>query len=280
MKAIIPAAGLGTRFLPIAKAVPKEMLPVGDRPVIHFVVEEALDAGFDEILIVLSRGKESIIRYFTPDPELERHLEDFGKTEALESLRAATMPGRIRYIFQPQMKGLGDAIRLGRNFVGQDSHFAVLLGDTIMHGGSPLAEMRDAWKMKSQSSVAMEPCPEERVSRYGVGGGSVLEEDGRIFQLHSVIEKPAPAAAPRLKDFKGHPLPYHAFAARYLLTPEIFDHLDSASPGKGGEIQLTDAMARVLQNSGLLGVTWNGRRLDIGNPAGLLEAAAYISGKK
>lgn len=274
MKAVIPAAGFGTRFLPVSKAVPKEMMPLGDRPVIGCVVEEAVSAGFDEILIVLARGKEAIIEYFTPDPALERHLEASGKHEALAAVRSIARGARIHYIYQPEMRGLGDAVALARDFVCGSGSFAVLLGDTVMHGGSPLPAMADAWKERGLGSVALEPCPEDRVSRYGIAGGRAVEPG--TFELSCIVEKPAPADAPRLTDTSGNQLPFHAFAARYLFPEKIFDFLASAKPGRNGEIQLTDAMDGLRAEAGLLGVTWGGRRLDIGNPRGLIEAAAVM----
>lgn len=275
MKAIIPAAGLGTRFLPIAKAVPKEMLPLGDKPVIHYVVAEAAAAGFDEILIILSRGKESIIQYFTPNPDLERHLELAGKSGPLEAVRSASAFGQIHYTYQPQMRGLGDAVKLARGFVGSDEVFAVLLGDTVMHGSSPLPAMLGAWRNAGKPSVCLEPCPEDRVSRYGVAGGRQIAPD--VFDLDRLVEKPKPSDAPRLTAFDGGPLPFHAFAARYLFSPEIFNFLESTAEGFAGEIQLTDAMEALRVKTGFLGVRWAGRRLDIGSPAGLLEAAAAMA---
>jgi UTP--glucose-1-phosphate uridylyltransferase len=274
MKAILPAAGFGTRFLPLAKAVPKEMLPLGDKPVIHFVVEEAVAAGCDEILIILSRGKEAIPTYFTPNPDLERHLEQTGKTRELAAVQALSRLGRIHYTYQPAMRGLGDAVRQAKEFVGHDPVFAVLLADTVMHGGSPLPAMLAAWQKHAQPSVALEPCPAEKVSRYGVAGGRQLEPD--VFALSQLVEKPQPAAAPRLLDAAGATLPYHAFAARYLFTPEIFDCLDTTAAGYGGEVQVTDAMEQLRARRGFLGVRWPGRRLDIGHPAGLLEAARLM----
>ncbi len=271
MKAIIPAAGLGTRFLPIAKAVPKEMLPLGDKPVIHYVVAEAAAAGFDDILIVISEGKECIKQYFAPSPGLERHLEKIGKTQALEEVRAVSRLARISYIYQKEMRGLGDAVLLGRDFVGDDPLFAILLGDTVMHQASPLPAMRAAWEKWKLPSVCMEQCPAERVSKYGVAGGMALETG--VFSLDRLVEKPAPEAAPRLRSADGTSLPFHAFAARYLFTPQIFDHLGNTRAGFGGEIQLTDAMEQLRIQKGMLGVTWPGKRLDIGNPAGLVEAA-------
>jgi UTP--glucose-1-phosphate uridylyltransferase len=275
MKAVIPAAGFGTRFLPLAKAIPKEMLPLGDRPVIHYVVEEAVAAGFDYILIILSRGKESIPTYFTPNPDLEHHLEQTGKKRELAAVQAVSRLGRIHYTYQPSMRGLGDAISQARSFIGTDPVFAVLLGDTVMHGGSPLPAMLAAWQKHTQPSVALEPCPAERISRYGVAGGQQLEPD--VFSLEILVEKPRSEDAPRLLDTAGQPLPFHAVAARYLLTPEIFPLLETTAPGYGGEIQVTDAMNRLREQRGFLGVRWPGRRLDIGHPAGLLEAARALA---
>ena len=275
MKAVIPAAGLGTRFLPIAKAVPKEMLPLGDKPVIHYVVEEAAAAGFDEVLIILSRGKESIMQYFTPNPDLERHLEATKKWEALEAVRNVSRMARIHYTCQPEMRGLGDAVRLARDFVGRDEVFAVLLGDTVMWGGSPLPRMAEMWRTARLPSVCLEECPAERVSRYGVAGGK--ERAPGVFDLDRLREKPPASEAPRLAGSDGSLLPFHAFAARYLFTPAIFDCLNETKAGHAGEIQLTDAMESLRAQSGMLGVRWSGKRLDIGTPEGLVEASALLA---
>lgn len=271
MKAVIPAAGLGTRFLPIAKAVPKEMLPLGDKPVIHHVVQEAVSAGFDEILLIISRGKEIIREYFAPSPALERHLAAHGKSEALAAIRHATSMARIEYAYQEEMLGLGDAIKHAAAFVAGEPAFAVLLGDNVMQHSSPLPALADAWNEFRKPGVALQPCAEDRVSRYGVAGGKEIRSG--VFELDTVVEKPAPAKAPRLISRDGTALPFHAFAARYLFTPEIFEYLNSAQAGVGGEIQLTDAMEHLRAASGMLGVTWSGKRLDIGTPDGLLEAA-------
>jgi len=274
VKAIIPAAGLGTRFLPIAKAVPKEMLPLGDKPVIHYVVEEAAAAGFDEILIILSRGKECIRQYFSPNSDLENHLEAAGKQAALETVRRVSSMARIEFAYQEKMRGLGDAVKIGREFIGSEPVFAVLLGDTVMQHSSPLPAMVAAWRSRHKPSVCLEPCPEDRVSRYGVAGG---REIGRgVFELSELIEKPAAEKAPRLQSENGTPLSCHAFAARYLFTPDIFDCLEKTTVGFAGEIQLTDAMEQLRQKTGMLGVTWPGKRLDIGSPAGLIEAARAL----
>jgi len=276
MKAVLPAAGFGTRFLPLAKAVPKEMLPLGDRPVIHYVVAEAAAAGFDEILIILSRGKEAIPTYFTPNPDLERHLRSAGKRRELEALESVSKLGRIHYTYQPSMRGLGDAVMQAREFVGGDPVFAVLLADTVMHGGSPLPAMLQAWGSHRLPSVALEVCPPEKVSRYGVAGGRRIEPG--LYSLSRMVEKPRLEEAPRLQDEEGRQLEPHAFAARYLFTPEIFAHLDATGAGFGGEIQVTDAMERLRAARGFLGVSWAGKRLDIGNPAGLVEAARLMAG--
>ncbi len=278
MKAVIPAAGLGTRFLPFAKAVPKEMLPLGDKPVIHYVVAEAAAAGFDEILIIISRGKESIREYFSPNPALESHLEATGKDGALAAVRQATSMARIEYIYQEEMRGLGDAIKHAAAFAAGEPVFAVLLGDTVMRGTSPLPAMAGAWNQWRKPSVALEPCAVERVSRYGVAGGREVRPG--LFELDRLVEKPAPASAPTLTGAGGATLPFHAFAARYLFTPEIFGCLDATKASANGEIQLTDAMSRLLGRSGLLGVTWSGQRLDIGNPAGLIEAAQSLAAEE
>lgn len=274
MKAVIPAAGLGTRFLPIAKAVPKEMLPLGDKPVIHYVVEEAAAAGFDEVLIIISRGKESIVEYFSPNAALEAHLEKSGKLEARDAVRAATRMANVTFCYQSEMRGLGDAVRLAREFVGSDPYFAVLLGDTVMHGGSPLPAMLAAWRQFGAASVCLEPCPEERVPRYGVAGGR--EISAGTFALDRMVEKPTLEAAPRLVSADNLPLAFHAFAARYLFTPLLFDCLGRTPAGLGGEVQLTDAMEALRRESRMLGVTWGGKRLDIGSPAGLVEAAGTL----
>lgn len=274
VKAVIPAAGFGTRFLPLAKAVPKELLPLGDRPVIHYVVAEAVAAGFDEILIVLGRGKEAIASYFTPNLDLERHLASVGRDRELEAVRAISDLGRVHYTYQAAMRGLGDALWHARAFVGGDPYFAVLLGDTVIHGESPLPRMAEAARSHHLPSVAIEPCAADKVGRYGIAGGRQIASG--LFALEQLREKPAPQDCPRLTDHGGAVLPPHAFAARYLLSPEIFSLLEKTVPGYGGEIQLTDAMERLRAQRGLLGVACPGRRLDIGHPAGLFAAAKIL----
>lgn len=273
MKAVLPAAGWGTRFLPVSKAVPKEMLPLGAKPVIHYVAEEAAAAGCTEILVIINRSKESIRRYFEPDPFFESVLEKAGKLAELAEFRKPASLAKFTFVYQPEMRGLGDAVLMARDFVGEEP-FAVMLADTVIAGSSPLARMVGLTARTGRSCVALEPCPAERVSRYGIAGGSA--EAGGIFRLDAMQEKPAPEAAPRLRQADGTALPYHAFAARYLFTPSIFDALDGCPPGRNGEIQLTDAMRAVMQKEGFHGVPLGGQRLDIGNPKGLIEASARL----
>jgi len=273
MKAVLPAAGWGTRFLPISKAVPKEMLPLGAKPVIHYVAEEAAAAGCTDILVIINQSKESIRRYFDPDPFFEAILEKAGKHAELAEFRKPAALARFHFLYQPEMRGLGDAVLMARDFVG-DEPFAVLLADTVIAGESPLARMVQATTQTHRSCVAMEECPTERVARYGIAGGAVDKEG--LFRLDAMEEKPAPESAPRLRRADGSTLAHHAFAARYVFTPEIFHALDGCPAGRNGEIQLTDAMRTVMQSQGFFGVPFSGRRLDIGNPKGLIEASASM----
>lgn len=262
-KAVIPAAGYGTRFLPIAKAVPKEMLPVVDRPVIQYVVEEAVASGITDILLIISRGKRAIEEHFIANPELESDLEAKGKSEPLAELRKLQGLARIHFVFQPKMGGLGDAIRCAREHVNGEP-FAVLLGDALVshsEGAKPvLRQLMDVQEKHSGSVVALEEVPQEKVSRYGIMGGSEVEEG--VIRADQFVEKPRPEEAPsRL-----------AVSARYILSPSIFEELEKTPPGKGGELQLTDAMASLMQREPLYGVKYRGRRHDIGNKLDFVKA--------
>jgi UTP--glucose-1-phosphate uridylyltransferase len=262
-KAVIPAAGFGTRFLPISKAVPKEMLPVVDRPVIQYVVEEAVASGITDILLIISRGKRAIEEHFIANPELEADLEAKGKTEPLEELRKLQSLARIHFVFQPKMGGLGDAIRCAREHVNGEP-FAVLLGDALVSaadGAKPvLRQLMDVHEKHGGSVVALEEVPQEKVSRYGIMGGTEVESG--VIRADKFVEKPKPEEAPsRL-----------AVSARYLLSPSIFDELEKTKPGKGGELQLTDAMASLMQREPLFGVQYKGRRHDIGNKLDFVKA--------
>ncbi|MCC5840942.1 MAG: UTP--glucose-1-phosphate uridylyltransferase [Opitutales bacterium] len=283
-KAVLPAAGFGTRFLPITKAIPKEMLPVGDKPVIHYVVEEAVAAGCTDILLVVSRDKASIQDYFDRAPELEGRLRAAGKEAQADELVRIASQARFHYVRQPEMKGLGDAVWQARDHVG-DEPFALLLADTLIVDrahqpgrGDAVAALMAAYAQTGHSAVAVEPVAAERIHRYGVVGGRE-EAEGR-FALNCMVEKPGPAEAPRILRLNGRPDPGGwAFAARYLFTPRIFAHLARTQPGKNGEIQLTDAMAALMAEEGFAGCRLPGRRLDIGDAAGLLEANHLLAGR-
>ena len=220
MKAVIPAAGFGTRFLPFTKSVPKELIPIVDKPVIQYVVEEAVESGADEILIVISAGKEAICRHFNPEFELEQRLEASRKTALLEELRSIGRGASIHYVYQKELDGLGGALRYARSFVGNEP-FAVLLGDNITSGERPvLLELLDVFREKNASVVAVEEVPKELVYRYGVIDG--VSQDRRLYQLRDLVEKPEPAQAPSNL----------VIASRYIFTPGIFEELDRTPRGK------------------------------------------------
>jgi UTP--glucose-1-phosphate uridylyltransferase len=266
MKALIPAAGLGTRYLPLTKAVPKELIPVGKFPVLHHVVQEAREAGCREIGIILSAGKEAIRQYFTWDAALVDWLDATGKRAALAEWEDLMDGLSFTWIDQPEQRGLGDAIACGEAFAAGEG-IVVLLGDTIMQGGSPLPEMVRQYASTSRSQVAVEAVPPERATKYGVCGGALQPDGG--FLLDAMIEKPAIGEIPQVRGAHGLVLPdAFAFAARYVLSPAIFDALRTATPGRNNEIQLTDAMAAVMAREGFGAVRIPGRRRDIGAPEG------------
>ena len=261
-KAVIPAAGFGTRFLPFTKSVPKELIPLVDKPVIQYVVEEAVASGIEEILLVISSDKESIIRHFNPVPELERRLEEQNKTEMLAEVRGISKLAKLHYVYQQELNGLGDAVAQARSFAGSDP-FAVLLGDTVMdsHTDRPVTgQLADIFEKTGSSVVALEEVPLERVSKYGIADGDEVEPG--VLKIRRMVEKPSPETAPsRL-----------AFAARYIFTPEIFDALDRTGRGKNNEIQLTDAMQKMLENGSMYGCRVKGKRYDIGSKSGFLKS--------
>lgn len=263
-KAVLPTAGFGTRFLPFTRAVPKEMIPLVDKPVIQYVVEEAAASGIEEILIVTSSGKNAIQDHFNPVPALEARLEATGKTEILAQLRAIDALADIHYIYQQQLNGLGDAVLRAQSFVG-DEPFAVLLADTVLdsHTGRPVTgQLIDAFGEFGGPVTALEEVPLERISRYGVIDGEEIEGSGGTFQVRDFIEKPAPEEAPsRL-----------AIASRYLFTPDIFDALRCTARGKNNEIQLTDAMRQLVRKRPMFGRRIAGARYDLGSKTGFLRA--------
>ena len=260
-KAVIPAAGFGTRFLPFTKSVPKELIPLVDKPVIQYVVEEAAASGITDILLVISSDKEAIIRHFNPVPELERRLEERGKKDFLAEVRSASRLARIHYVYQQELNGLGDAVAQAASFVG-DEPFAVLLGDTVMRSDTDrpvIGQLTDVFDRTRRSVVALEEVPLERVSKYGIADGREVEPG--VFKIDRMVEKPSPESAPgRL-----------AFAARYVFTPEIFDALARTGRGKNNEVQLTDAMQKLLGSGPMYGWRVRGRRFDIGSKTGFLK---------
>lgn len=266
-KAVIPAAGYGTRFLPISKAVPKEMLPLVDKPVIQYVVEEAVASGITDILIVISRSKRAIEEHFHPAFDLETELEAKGRADDLAQLRQMQSMARIHFIWQPKMGGLGDAILYARDHVG-DEPFAVLLGDTVVtteDGSRPVTrQLADVVEKHGGSAVALQEVPLEKVSRYGILGGTEIAPG--LIRADQFIEKPKPEATPsRL-----------AVSARYVLSPAIFAHLEKTPKGKGGELQLTDAMASLMQREALHGLRYEGQRHDIGNKLDFIKANVHF----
>jgi len=263
MKAIIPAAGFGTRFLPATKASPKEMLPVVDKPVIQYVVEEAVASGITDILIVTSRGKTALENHFDRAPELEAELERKGRVGELEEIRRITTMADIHFIRQHEMRGLGDAVALARHHVG-DEPFAVLLGDTLQQSanGVPVTrQLMDVYERHGTGVVALEEVPRERVSKYGVVDGTPSDGDPDVYFVRDLVEKPAPEDAPSNL----------VIASRYILTPDIFDKLARVAPGKNGEIQLTDALKAQAREREICGLKTAGKRYDAGDKFGFVK---------
>ena len=258
-KAVIPAAGFGTRFLPASKSQPKEMLPIVDTPTIQYVVEEAVAAGITDILMIIGRGKRAIEEHFDRNFELEVSLEQKGKTEELEVIRRISDLAEIHFVWQKELLGLGHAVSCARHHVG-DEPFAVLLGDTLIDADPPATkQLVDICHEYQESVIVLEEVPREKISRYGVMKGSNVE--GNLFKVDDLIEKPSVEEAPSNL----------AIAGRYVLRPEIFAYLDRTTPGKGGEIQLTDAMRLMLKDREMYALRVDGTRYDIGNKLDFLR---------
>jgi len=250
MKAVIPAAGFGTRFLPATKAQPKEMLPVFDKPTIQYVIEEAVASGIDDILIVTGKNKRSIEDHFDKSFELEHSLKEKGKLNELRRIQDITDLADITYVRQKEQKGLGDAIYCARKHIGGEP-FAVMLGDTITKGDVPCTkQLIDVYKKYNSSAIAVERVPDEKVERYGIIDGRPVEDT--VYKIDKLVEKPALKDAPTNLAIMG----------RYFLTPDIFEHIENTEPGVGGEIQLTDALAKL---NVIYGSIFNGHTYDIGN---------------
>lgn len=259
-KAVIPAAGLGTRMLPATKTVPKEMLPLVDKPVIQYIIEEAVDAGIEDILVVTNRAKSAMDDYFDYYPELEERLNRGGKEKELQEVRRAADLANIFYVRQKETKGLGHAIWRAKRFVG-DEPFAVLLGDDIMKAKKPvIRQLIDAAEKYGAPAVGVQQVPLDAISKYSSVKVTRLED--RVFAVSDMNEKPRPE-----EIFS----PY-AILGRYVLTPEIFDVLEHQEPGYGGEIQLTDGLRTLCHQGKMVAVDFEGRRYDTGNLKGFLEA--------
>lgn len=260
-KAVIPAAGYGTRFLPATKSQPKEMLTVVDIPVIQYVVEEAVASGITDILMIVSRGKRAVEDHFDRCLELEDELEEKNKLAELEIVRRISNLANIHFIRQKEMRGLGDAISLARHHIGNEP-FAVLLGDTLLRSGNdtPVTkQLLDVFDRYHKTVVALEEVSMDRVSRYGVIDGSPVTDN--VMLIRDLVEKPKPEVAPSNL----------VIASRYILTPEVFSYLDNVKPGKNGEIQITDALRAQAAQRAMYGVKFCGKRFDAGNKIDFLK---------
>lgn len=266
-KAVIPAAGLGTRFLPATKAQPKEMLPIIDRPAIQYVVEEAVRAGIDDILIITGRGKRSLEDHFDRNFELEYFLAQKGKDEDLAEIRDLAEMADIHYVRQGEPLGLGHAVGVARKHVG-DNPFVVMLGDDIMDESSRVLEgMIGVYQDRGASSVALKEFPRAEISAYGCAAAEPVDGEEDLVRLLGVVEKPAPEVAPSNLAVMG----------RYVFTPAIFDCLDQVQPGVGGEIQLTDAIALLLGEEDVYGYVFDEGRYDIGQKLDYLRASVELA---
>jgi len=259
-KAVIPAAGWGTRFLPITKSQPKEMIPIVDTPVIQYVVEEAVASGITDILMIIGKGKRAIEEHFDRSLQLEESLIAKKQFDLLEQIKKISDLANIHFIWQKEMNGLGDAIRYAKDHTGNEP-FAVLLGDTLISGkGDPITkQLIQVYERYKSSVVALEEVPLEHVHRYGVIKGKKLEKN--VLIAEDFIEKPSAKEAPSNL----------AIASRYIFTPEIFSYLEMTKPGKNDEIQLTDAMREMVKKYAMYGLKFKGTRYDIGNKLDFLK---------
>ncbi len=269
-KAVFPAAGLGTRFLPATKAIPKEMLPLVDKPLIQYGVEEALAAGVEEIIIVTSRGKSAIEDHFDVSFELESNLESKGKTQLLELARKVSNMANISYVRQKQALGLGHAVLQARELVG-DEPFAVILPDDIIDATVPcLKQMTDVYDQTQSSILATQVVEGPAISAYGVLDCDPVKDNPRLHAVKGMVEKPKQADAPSK----------NAIIGRYVLTPRIFALLERIPKGAGGELQLTDGILGLLEHEKVYGYTFEGKRYDAGDKAGMLQATVDFALKR
>jgi len=260
-KAVIPAAGLGTRFLPITKSTPKEMLPIVDKPTIQYIIEEIVASGIEEILIINGRNKESIINHFDKVPELEALLKAAGKTEALEQVEAITKMAKIFSVRQKEAKGLGHAVLCAKEFVG-DEPFAVVLGDDIVYNDEnpALKQMIEVYDTYGASVIGVQQVAPDQVNKYGIVSGDAVGE--RVYQVNDLVEKPAIGTAPSTMAILG----------RYIITPGIFEVLEHTGKGSGGEIQLTDGLKALAAREKMFAYDFIGKRYDVGDKLGFLQA--------
>lgn len=267
-KAIIPAAGLGTRFLPATKSQPKEMLPIVDKPTLQYIIEEAIGSGIEEILIVTGRSKKSIEDHFDRSIELELELEQKGKKEMLDMVQEISNMVNIHYIRQKEPKGLGHAIYCAKSFIGNEP-FAVLLGDDIVDAQIPcLKQLINAYDEYKTTILGVQDVEQENVNKYGILDVKHIED--RVYKVKDMVEKPNIEDAPSNIAILG----------RYIITPEIFNILENQEPGKGGEIQLTDALQTLGQQEAIYAYNFEGRRYDVGDKLGFLEATVDFALKR
>ena len=267
-KAIIPAAGLGTRFLPATKAQAKEMLPIVDKPTLQYIIEEAIASGIEEILIVTGRNKKSIEDHFDRSVELELELEQKGKKEMLDMVKEISNMVNIHYIRQKEPKGLGHAVHCAKSFIGNEP-FAVLLGDDIVDAEVPcLKQMIDAYDEYKTTVLGVQEVDRENVDKYGIL--DVKHIENRVYKVKDMVEKPSVEEAPSNIAILG----------RYIITPEIFNILEEQAPGKGGEIQLTDALQTLATKEAIYAYNFEGRRYDVGDKLGFLQSTVDFALKR
>ena len=267
-KAVIPVAGLGTRFLPATKTVPKELLPIVDIPAIQYVVQEAVDSGISEVIFVTGRGKDSIEDHFDEIPELEQVLEERGQKEAVQNLRQIAAMIEVVSVRQKKPLGLGHAVFCARDLVG-DEPFAVLLSDDLIEAPVPcMRQLMEIFAEKGESVLALRRVPDDQVRRYGIVQGKQLTK--RLYEVENMMEKPQPHETPsRL-----------AIIGRYILRPEIFSLLENVTPGKGGEIQLTDGISKLARQKKVYGYEFEGEHYDIGDKFGFVRATVAYALKR
>ncbi|REH96005.1 UTP--glucose-1-phosphate uridylyltransferase [Staphylococcus felis] len=264
-KAIIPAAGLGTRFLPATKAMPKEMLPILDKPTIQYIVEEAVKAGIEDIIIVTGKHKRAIEDHFDNQLELEMNLKEKNKTDLLAKVQHSTNLANMFYVRQKEQKGLGHAIWTAKQFIG-DEPFAVLLGDDIVESEEPaIKQLIDQYEETNKSIIGVQKVKDEETHRYGIVDPE--SQNNNLYQVSKFVEKPAMGTAPSNLAIMG----------RYVLTPDIFDYLENQTEGAGGEIQLTDAIERLNKDSNVYAYQFEGNRYDVGEKIGFVKTTILFA---